>query len=71
MRAASSANARRSAALHIVPVGLCGQVTLISLVRGVTAAATASRSIRNPSSKRRSTVAMSQPIARGVSRLVA
>ena len=54
----------------MTPVGLCGQVTLMSLVCGVIAAATApSRSGSRP--RTQIDVVISQPIARGVSRLVA
>ena len=44
---ASSATAASSAGVSTAPVGLCGVFSRMSLVRGVTAAASASRSGRN------------------------
>jgi hypothetical protein len=62
---------RRVAASSIAPVGLCGVVTLISRVFGRRAAAIRAGSRAKPSSKARSMKLMAQPMARGVSMLVA
>ena len=49
---ASSAIAVSSARVNTDPVGLCGEFTRISRVRGVTAARSASRSGRKPGARR-------------------
>ena len=45
---ASSATVRSSSSVAMRPVGLCGEFSRISFVRGVMARASASRSMRNP-----------------------